>query len=113
MIKLLRRLFRPSIPRRRKFVSRVWALEERHVEYRERESGRIYVKVWESGDGTFYPTLYISIPTAIRILWQAIAFERGPRGLPRCAIHLFRLKRPTRKFAQESIEQMLIHYRII
>jgi hypothetical protein len=113
MIKLFRRLFRPSIPRRPKYGRCTWVGEEKYAEYRDRESGRIYVKMWDGGYDTFYPALYISIPTAIRILWQAITFELGPRGLPRCKIHLIHLKRPSMKSAKESIEQMLVHYRVI
>ena len=108
------RLFRPALTDYRgKPVPIIWVGDETYTACLNPRTNRIYVKMWNGGDGKFYPTVCISIPTAIRILWLSLTWEFGLRRFPRCAFHLLGFKSRSMNAAQESVQAMLIRYRII
>jgi hypothetical protein len=114
MTKNLEWLLRPELTDYRgKPVPVIWVGDETYAVCLNPRTNRIYVKMWNAGYGKFYPTVYISIPTVLRILWLSLTWEFGWRRFPRCGFSLLGFKSRSMSAAKDSVQAMLIRYRII
>jgi hypothetical protein len=113
-MKALRHLFRPSIvdddgdP-----VPFIWVGDDNDSAYLSRDTGRVIAFIWHDGCGKFYPTIYVSLFEACRILRREPVIHFGLRSFPRCALDLLRFKCASMSDALEAFEELLADLRII
>jgi hypothetical protein len=91
----------------------VWIGDENQAVYLNPNSAKVYAILRHDGFRKYYPTLYVSIPTALRLLSQRAAFGLRLRNFSHCAVEIFRLKCRSMAQAQECIDEFLTDLRII
>ena len=69
--------------------------------------------IWNDGYGKFYPTVYVSLVGARRILSRAPVVSLGMRSFPRCALELLRIKCSSMTDAQEALQELLVELQVI
>ena len=90
-----------------------WAGSESYAACLNPNTGRLHGTLWNGGDGDFYPTVYVSPLTALRIGSQEPIIKLTLRGFPRCALELTRITGFSMTDAQTSFETILGDLRII
>jgi hypothetical protein len=94
-------------------IAFVWIGDDEHAVYMNPNSAKVYATLWHDGYCKYYPTIYVSVPSAIRILLQREAFGLGLRCFPRCALDVCRLKCFSMAEAQECLQELLTDLRLI
>ena len=91
----------------------VWIGDENQAVCINPDSAKVYAILRHDGFRKYYPTVYVSIPTALRLLSQRAAFGLRLRNFSRCAVEVFRLECRSMPQAQETIDEWLTDLRII
>jgi hypothetical protein len=90
----------------------VWIGDENQAVCINPNSAKVFAILRHDGFRKYYPTLYVSIPTALHLLSQRAAFGLRLRNFSRCAVEVFRLKCQSMSQAQETIDELLTDLRI-
>jgi hypothetical protein len=110
----LERLFRPSLVEESgNPVPFIWVGDDHWSVCIDPNSSRVYAMMWNDGCGKFYPTVYVSLVGACRILSREPVVSLGMRSFPRCALELLRSKFSSMTEAQEALQELLVELRVI
>ena len=113
-MKAFTQLFRPSlVAENGDAVPFIWIGDEHRVVCVNPHSSRVYAMMWHDGYGKFYPTIYVSLFAAGRILLREPVVSLTLRSFPRCALTLLRFKCLSMTDAQEGLQELLADLRII
>jgi hypothetical protein len=114
MTNVFRDLFRPSlVTDDGKPVPFIWVGDRHRTVCMNPHSSRVYATLWHDGYGKFYPTIYVSLFDACRIVLREPVASLRLRNFPRCAFELLRLKCRSMSDAQEGLQELLADLRII
>jgi len=109
-----RQLFRPSLlADNGEEIPFVWIGDEEHAVLMNPNSARVYATLWHDGYYKYYPTIFVSVPSAIRAVLQREAFGLGLRSFPCCSLEVVRFKCFSMSEAQEAVQELLADLRII
>jgi hypothetical protein len=90
----------------------IWIGDENQAVCINPNSAKVYAILRHDGFRKYYPTLYVSIPTALRLHSQRAAFGLRLRIFSPCTVEVFRLKCRSMAQAQECIDELLTDLRI-
>ena len=94
-------------------LSAVWVGDDEHAVYLNPNSTRVYATLWHDGYCKYYPTIYVSFASAIRLLLQREAFGLGLRSFPRCSLEVVRFKCFSMAEAKAEFLEFLTDLRIV
>ncbi len=113
-MKAFKQLFRPSlVADNGDAIPLIWIGDDQRAVCMNPNSTRVYATLWHDGYRKYYPTIYVSFASAIRLLLQREAFGLGLRSFPRCSLEVVRFKCFSMAEAQAEFLEFLTDLRIV
>jgi hypothetical protein len=91
----------------------IWVGDDHRSVCIDPNSSKVYAMMWNDGYGKFYPTVYVSLVGACRILSRESVVSLRMRNFPSCGLELLRFKFSSMTEAQEALEELLVELRVI
>jgi hypothetical protein len=88
-------------------VRHLWVSEEEKATLIDPDAGKVIAQVWHDGCGKYYPIVFVSPWTAIRLISRECSMLVSLLAFPRFTVELYRLKHDTIGEAQTEIESYL------